>query len=175
MLTRSPDRGVSAGTEWEKLCRRGPGRPYALSNHDQTRHHPLCRRDAEARRGVAALLLTLRGAPFYYGEEIGLPQTFIPCKIQDPPGRRYWPIYRGRDGCRTPMPCDGSPGAGFTSGRPWLRLGPDASLRNVAAQRADPRSLLAFYQRLIRLRRETPALRLGRQTFLQEHPRGARG
>jgi len=165
--------------EWEKLLPPGAWPPYALSNHDQTRHITRYgRRDAEARaRVAAALLLTLRGAPFlYYGEEIGLPQTFIPRdEILDPPGRRYWPLYRGRDGCRTPMPWDGSPGAGFTSGRPWLRLGPDASLRNVAAQRADPRSLLAFYRRLIRLRRETPALRLGRQTFLQEQPREALG
>ncbi len=48
---------------------------------------------------AAALLLTQRGTPFvYYGEEIGLRD--VPLRrgqIVDPPGRRYWPIYKGRD------------------------------------------------------------------------------
>ncbi len=174
----NPEAFRRAIVEWEALLPPGAWPPYALSNHDLVRH--ISRygrgREAEARaRVAAALLLTLRGTPFlYYGEEIGMPQTRIPRgEIQDPPGKRYWPFYRGRDGCRTPMPWDGSPLAGFTTGRPWLRLGPDASTRNVAAQRGDADSLLHFYRRMIRLRRETPALRQGRQTFLQEQPREA--
>ncbi len=82
-------------------------------------------------------------------------------EIQDPPGKRYWPVYVGRDPERTPMQWDAGPNAGFTTGRPWLRVHPDSPRRNVAAQTADPASVLSFYQALLRLRRQAPALRAG--------------
>jgi len=82
-------------------------------------------------------------------------------EVMDPPGRKYWPIYKGRDICRTPMQWDGSRFAGFSSVNPWLRLHPDAAERNVAAQNADPASLLNFTRTLIALRRAHPALRSG--------------
>ena len=86
-------------------------------------------------------------------------------KLQDPVGKRFWPFYPGRDGCRTPMPwtADG----GFTTGEPWLPMNPDAATRNVAAQAADPGSLLSTWRRLLRLRRESPALRRGAQGPLE--------
>ena len=50
-----------------------------------------------------ALLLTLRGTPFlYYGEEIGMRDISLRRReILDPSGKKYWPVYRGRDGCRS--------------------------------------------------------------------------
>ena len=60
----------------------------------------------------------------------------------------------------------GGPGAGFTTGRPWLPVAPDAASRNVARQSADPDSILSFYRRLIWLRRETPVLGEGRQDLI---------
>jgi alpha-glucosidase len=121
---------------------------------------------------AAALLLTLRGTPFlYYGEEIGMREVHIPREeIQDPPGRRFWPLYKGRDGCRTPMQWDASEHAGFTRGIPWIRLAPDYRERNVAAQQDDPGSLLNFYRRLIWLRKATPALQRGSYRALVERP-----
>jgi alpha-glucosidase len=68
---------------------------------------------------------------------------------------------RGRDPERTPMPWDGGPGGGFTSGRPWLPVGEHNLLLNVAAQRDDPASMLTLHRRLLRLRRQTPALVTG--------------
>ena len=59
------------------------------------------------------------------------------------------------------MQWTGGPGAGFTAGRPWLRIGPDAATRNLAAQTADPDSVHAAYRRLLAARRESDALRLG--------------
>jgi glycosidase len=53
------------------------------------------------------------------------------------------------------------PQAGFTSGRPWLRLNPDYVTRNVAAQNDDPNSVLNYYRQMIYLRRASPALRQG--------------
>jgi alpha-glucosidase len=70
-------------------------------------------------------------------------------------------IGLGRDPERTPMQWDASPNAGFTSGTPWLPLADDYHSINVAAEQSDPRSMLALYQRLIALRRATPALEIG--------------
>ena len=113
---------------------------------------------------AAALLLTLRGTPYlYYGEEIGMRNSdpAARAQVRDAVGRTYWPFYKGRDGCRTPMQWDDSPTAGFSARpecAPWLPLHANAAWRNVAAQRQDPTSLLNWYRRLIELRRATPAL-----------------
>lgn len=150
---------------------------YVLSNHDLSRHasryggrHP----DAVA-RVAAAMLLTLRGTPFiYYGEEIGMQD--LPLRrnqILDPPGRRYWPFYKGRDPARGPMQWDGSPNAGFSRARPWLPTHPDCRTRNVAAQRQDQHSVLSFYRALLRLRAGSIALRRGAFQPLIRRPRQA--
>ncbi|MEA2174021.1 MAG: alpha-glucosidase [Blastocatellia bacterium] len=137
---------------------------YVLSNHDNPRAYDRYgdgqNNDLIAKL-LAAMLLTLRGSPFlYYGEEIGMtttePQTIE--EVQDPVGRRYWPANKGRDGERTPMQWDASAHAGFTSGRPWLKIPPSASQRNAAVEASDPESILDFYQSLLRLRRRSPAL-----------------
>ncbi len=142
----------------------GAGWPdVVLSSHDAIRH--ASRYDdpklGDARARVAAmLLLTLRGTPFlYYGEEIGMRNVEIPPeRLRDPLAVTLHPKL-SRDGCRTPMQWDGTPGAGFSSGEPWLPLG-DLE-RNAATQRDDPRSLLCLYRDLIDLRRRTPALHAG--------------
>jgi alpha-glucosidase len=135
-----------------------------LSNHDQPRSASRYDGpDGDARAKVAAtMLLTLRGTPFlYYGEEIGLHDVEVPAdEIQDPPARRsrsWW----NRDQARGPMPWGRGPNAGFSTGRPWLRMSPESSSRNVAAQGADPESILAHYRRLIWLRRSSEALSVG--------------
>lgn len=86
-----------------------------------------------------------------------------PDEIVDPPARWASPAFPwwNRDQCRTPMPWTGEPGAGFTTGRPWIRIGPDAARRNVAAQRGDPDSVLECYRRLLKARRRLPSLRRG--------------
>ena len=163
--------------KWETGLPPGAWPCYVLSNHDVTRHYSryAAGRWSDARAKVAAaMLLTLRGTPFlYYGEEIGMRQGSIPrAEIQDPPGKRYWPLYKGRDGCRTPMQWSDQPNAGFTTGKPWLRVSPDYPRVNVAAESQDPNSVLNFYQRLIWLRKATPALQRGSYEALIERPVG---
>ena len=151
----------------------GPDRwPTAVfSNHDQPRHvsrlaDPLdaAGRDAVA-RASAVLLLTVRGTPFlYYGEELGLGDVDVPPEESvDPPAARVGPDFDwwDRSRCRMPMPWSPGTGAGFTTGRPWLRMSPDVTTRNVEVERADPSSVLSFYRRLIALRAATPALQVG--------------
>jgi len=142
---------------------------YVLNNHDVSRSANRFRprfgsSEDDARLKVAAaLLLTLRGTPFiYYGEEIGMRDIPIRSRdeVLDPVGRRFWPFMKGRDGCRSPMQWEAAPNAGFSppGGQPWLPVHENAGARNVAAQQADPCSLLNFYRRLIALRRAVPAL-----------------
>ena len=142
-----------------------------LSNHDRPRHASRLAASAGTAdidaiaKAAALILLTLRGTPFlYYGEEIGMADVPIPPgEIVDPPARRDSPEFPwwNRDQCRTPMPWSGAPGAGFTTGRPWLRIGEEARTRNVRAQADDPQSVLATYRRVLAARRSTAALRGG--------------
>jgi alpha-glucosidase len=122
--------------------------------------------NGQARARVAAvLLLTLRGTPFVYaGDEIGMTDGEVPAdRVVD---------VDGRDPERTPMQWNASPGAGFTSGDPWLPLGRDAATVNVAAQRDDPASMLGLYRRLIRSRTGSAALRGGDYRSLPDAPDG---
>jgi alpha-glucosidase len=136
-----------------------------MSNHDLPRaasRYTRGENDAQARIAMA-LLLTLRGTAFmYYGEEIGMRDIRLPHrKILDPAGKKYWPIYKGRDGCRSPMQWNERQFAGFSSIKPWLPVNPDHIQRNVAAQEADPHSLLNFTKKLLSLRRNHSALHRG--------------
>ncbi len=146
----------------------------ALSNHDRerqaTRLSASVGRDREPDRdaiakAAAVLELTLRGTPFlYYGEEIGMVDVDIPRdEIVDPPALRAGPDFPwyDRSRCRTPMQWTSAPGAGFTTGRPWLRLAPDAAARNVERQLPDPDSVFSCYRRILAFRRSAPALQRG--------------
>ncbi len=150
---------------------------HVLSNHDQSRAlsrylRGLGSRGAEYENDVAkclaALLLTQKGTPFlYYGEEIGMRDGRIGRRdLQDPLGKKYYPLHPGRDRSRTPMQWDSTDGAGFSSGKPWLPINGDYRERNVAAQSADGASILSWYRSLIRLRKDSPALREGTIEFL---------
>ncbi|RPJ50176.1 MAG: DUF3459 domain-containing protein, partial [Chloroflexi bacterium] len=115
---------------------------------------------------AAAFLLTLRGTPFlYYGEEIGMRDIDLRRKedVLDPIGKTFWPLMKGRDGCRAPMQWSGAPNAGFSPPgvKTWLPVHPDAAHRNVEDQQDDPCSLYNWYKRLIALRRANVALTEG--------------
>ena len=131
---------------------------WVLGNHDRSR---LASRIGPAQARIAAmLLLTLRGTPtIYQGEELGMLDVPIaPELVQDPYERNLPGFGLGRDPVRTPMPWSSGANAGFTGGRPWLPLNPDADVLNVAAEAADPRSMLSLYRALIQLRRANEAL-----------------
>jgi alpha-glucosidase len=137
-----------------------------LNNHDQSRF--ISRNDwdgrGEERARVAAMLaLTMRGAAFlYYGEEIGMRDGEIDFqRLQDPVGKRYYPDNPGRDPERTPMQWAPGPGAGFTTGNPWLPISSDHVTVNVQSESQDPDSLLRLYRELIWLRKRSPALTEG--------------
>ncbi len=142
-------------TRYEAALPPGGWPNWVLGNHDRPR---IASRIGTAQARVAALLLlTLRGTPtLYMGDELGMVDTPIPeAEVQDPAEQREPGRGLGRDPERTPFPWQAGPGAGFTNGTPWLRIGTDAPL---SVQRADPASMVNFCRGLLALRRRHPAL-----------------
>lgn len=144
-----------------------------FSNHDVAR--PVTRwakgRDkAQVAKLGMALLMCLRGtALMYQGEELGLDDIDVTRdQIQDPFGTLYFPYFKGRDGCRSPMPW--APDvryAGFSTVEPWLPVGPEHPALSVTTQEADTGSTLAFSKRAIGLRKAHPVLQTGDITLLE--------
>jgi oligo-1,6-glucosidase len=76
-----------------------------------------------------------------------------------------------RDQGRTPVQWDASPGAGFTTGTPWLAINPDHTEVNAAAEVDDADSVFGHYRRLITLRHEDPVVTDGDfELLLEDHP-----
>ncbi|KAF1710388.1 alpha-glucosidase [Pseudoxanthomonas kalamensis DSM 18571] len=144
---------------------------WAISNHDVVRAVSRWGNgDAspELAAQLVALVCSLRGSVcLYQGEELGLPEADVPYEaLQDPYGKVFWPNFKGRDGCRTPMPWNDTGDAGFSSGTPWLPI-PDAHRQqSVAVQEADPGSVLNRVRTFLHWRRTQPALCEGRTRFL---------
>ena len=115
----------------------------------------------------AILLLTLKGTPFYYGDEIGMLNAHIPRKrIVDKYGKWFWPIYKGRDQSRTPMQWDASENAGFSAATSWLPLHKNYSRVNVAVESEDEKSVLVAYKKIISLRKAYLSLSCGEIDFV---------
>ena len=137
---------------------------WAFSNHDVVRHASRWNLGEEARRLYAALLLSLRGSVcLYQGEELGLTEAYVSFEdLQDPYGIRFWPKFKGRDGCRTPMPwISDNQNGGFSDTKPWLPVAVEHLTRAVGKQIQDEGSLLHFYRRMIGFRQGYPALTKG--------------
>jgi alpha-glucosidase len=144
---------------------------WALSNHDVER--------AVTRWGskdspphlatqLSALVCSLRGAVcIYQGEELGLSEASVPFEaLRDPYGIAFWPAFKGRDGCRTPMPWTAGPNGGFSTGTPWLPVFALHQAQAVELQERDRNSNLQAFRRLLRWRKQHPALMWGSIEFL---------
>ena len=138
---------------------------WAFSNHDVIRHATRWNTSDAGLRAMTTLMMCLRGsACVYQGEELGLREAEVAFEdLQDPYGIEFWPQFKGRDGCRTPMVWETSnANAGFTSSdRPWLPVSHEHTQMSVAVQEDDPDALLHHYRRAIALRHDNPALAKG--------------
>jgi len=156
-----------------------------FENHDQLRS---IERYGEAKKYwkqsgkmLATLLLTLRGTPYIYmGEELGMlnmTPIFQPNEWRDGVNNFIYKTLRSyhfpekmsltlvsnsnRDNSRTPIQWSASPGAGFTTGTPWIKVNPNYRTINAALEQDDPDSILAFYKEAIALRKKDPCLNYG--------------
>lgn len=134
---------------------------WVLGNHDQPRI--TSRVGVQQARIAAILLLTLRGTPtIYYGDEIAMRDVPIPFnEVQDPQGLNMPDKNLSRDPARTPMQWNNSEHAGFTEGKPWLRMDAAFARKNVQQEKDDPYSMLTLYHRLLQLRQQEAALHGG--------------
>ena len=144
---------------------------WAISNHDVER--VLTRwgnGNASPRLAnlMTAMVCSLRGSVcVYQGEELGLTEAELPYEsLRDPYGIAFWPNFKGRDGCRTPMPWDDSAHAGFSETDPWLPVDGKHAALAVARQEVDPDSVLRGFRRFMKWRAEQPALRWGAIRFI---------
>ena len=128
---------------------------WAFSNHDVARHISRWNLGREAACVYAALLLSMRGSVcLYQGEELGLTEAYVAFDdIQDPYGIRFWPKFKGRDGCRTPMIwTKDDRNGGFSDGKPWLPIPIEHLGQAASAQREDANSILNFYRDILAFR-----------------------
>ncbi|MES2777404.1 MAG: alpha-glucosidase [Bacteroidota bacterium] len=163
-----------------------------LANHDQARLVSRFGNDSPAFRDLSSKMLTtfilsMRGTPYYYyGDELGMTNAGFE-KIEDYNDVATLNEYQHqkniggdlakfmqeikfscRDNGRTPMQWDSSNHAGFTSGKPWLKLNANYQSLNVSAQEKDPNSCLHYFREMAKLRKESPALVYGKYTLLDK-------
>lgn len=148
-----------------------------IENHDEPRgvsHYiPEGECCEESKKMLAALNFMLRGLPFIYqGQELGMENVAF-SSIEEVDDISSLDEYRvaldaglspeealravsrfSRDNARTPMQWSDGKNAGFTTGTPWLRVNPNYTSINVAAQMDDPNSVRSFYKKLIALRKD---------------------
>ena len=151
----------------------------AFSNHDVVRHvsrwAPHGHEDRLTRQ-AALLLLTMRGSVcLYQGEELGLSEAEIGYDdLVDPYGIEFWPEFKGRDGCRTPMVWQAHVrNGGFsTAERTWLPVPAQHLAYAVDQQDTIEQSTLSFYRAVLRFRKENPVLIKGELDLVEDTPEG---
>lgn len=176
---------------WQEGMARGGGwNAVFWCNHDQPRI--VSRFGATGRywkasaKMLAAAIHLMRGTPYIYqGEEIGMTNADFTdiADYRDVESINYHDILRAsgrseeetmkiigarsRDNGRTPMQWTAGESAGFTTGTPWLGVNHNHAAINVEAEREDDDSILAFYRRLIALRKEHRIIAEGSIRFLE--------
>ena len=162
------------GRAWNMLYLENHDHPRIISRYGSEKFWK------ESGKTLAVSYLFQQGTPFVYqGQEIGMlnwkpanpdmyedVQTrynYAHSALKKSPEQRLQRLWRSsRDSARTPVQWDSSENAGFTTGNPWFYVNQNYKDINVAQQEADPDSILNFYRKAIKLRKELPVVRHGR-------------
>jgi alpha-glucosidase len=144
---------------------------WSIGNHDVARVMTRWG-DGETDPRLAKVLLamsaSLRGSLcIYQGEELGLTEAEIPFEsLQDPYGITFWPEFKGRDGCRTPMPWQAKKKfGGFSTATPWLPVPAEHLARAADVQEKPSDSTLNFYRGFLHWRKSQAVLKAGSIKF----------
>lgn len=180
--------------DWQRALADDGWNSLFISNHDLPRAVSRYGDDANFWRESATALATvnhlMRGTPYVYqGEEIGMTNAGFTEIGQyrdvetlglyaermeaggDPAAFLRGAAANSRDNARTPVQWTAGPGAGFTTGTPWIGVNPNHTTINVEAQSHDRTSVLAHYRRLIALRKEHPVIVHGDyMPYLEDDP-----
>lgn len=181
-------------TKWAEVIRQNGWAVQYFSNHDSARQVSCYGCDtpeyrADSAKLLATLIHTTPGTPFIYqGEEIGMTNVKYD-SIEDynccytlgdyhsmvasgasPKEALEILAPKSRDNARTPYQWDTTANAGFTTGKPWIKVNPRYEEINLEADRKSEDSIFAFYQKLIQMRKEDPAIVDGDLRFyLEDH------
>ena len=180
-------------SDWdETFAEKGWGSLF-LSNHDHPRSASRWGNDSpehwyNSTTMLQTFLLTMKGTPyFYYGDEIGMTNIRFE-NIEDYQDintlNRYELLTQqgmsletfienekdaSRDNGRTPMQWDGTPNAGFSEVKPWLKVHPNHKEGlNVASQEKDADSVLNYFRKMVQVRKDHLGLVYGDYTLLIE-------
>ncbi len=164
-----------------------------LANHDQARMVSRFGNDSPQFRAVSSkmlntFLLTMRGTPYIYnGDELGMTNAGF-TKISDYNDVALLNEYQhmknvgggdlnkflllagkeNRDNGRTPFQWSDSANAGFTTGKPWLKINPNYTTINASAEEKDPNSCLNYFKKMTKLRADNLVLVYGKYTLLDK-------
>lgn len=147
---------------------------WAFSNHDVERVASRWSDNGEINpaqcKMLTALLASLRGSVcMYQGEELGLGEANVAFEdLQDPYGITFWPNFKGRDGCRTPIPWENEQVdyAGFSENKPWLPVDTAHKSQSVAEQNSDKNSILNAYREFMAWRKTQAVMITGDIEFI---------
>ena len=175
--------------KWDKVFeRKGWGTVY-LGNHDFPRMVSRWGNDSPKYREISSkmlttFLLTMRGTPYYYfGDELGMTNIRFD-NIEDYQDIMTINLHKlissengdinefmesqkliGRDNGRTPFQWNDEENAGFTTGKPWLKINPNYTEINAEAQETDENSVLNYFRNLIKFRKKNLALVYGKSEY----------
>jgi alpha-glucosidase len=178
-------------TRWQKGLENKGWNALFIENHDKPRIVSTWGNDEEfwfqSATSLAAMYFLMQGTPFIYqGQEIGMTNVQFP-SIDDYDDVAVKNMYRlkreagvsheeimeiiwssSRDNSRTPMQWSNEPNAGFTSGTPWMKVNPNYVSINVGKQESDAESVLSFYKKMIRLKKENDVFTYGTYELVAE-------
>ncbi len=146
---------------------------WSISNHDVERvvsRWGTGRYNDELAKMLLTLTASLRGTIcVYQGEELGLTQASVSKEqLKDPFGIEFWPEFKGRDGCRTPMVWDSEKlYADFSTVETWLPIAPDHYSRCVKSQASNSQSVLNYYKNFLAWRKQQKPLIVGDIEFIE--------
>ena len=161
------------GKAWNALYIENHDHPRIISRYGSEKYHD------ESGKMLAAMYMLQRGTPFIYqGQEIGMTNMRLPDTDLYPdvmtqntvrilskfmlPSQVLKTVQEGaRDNSRSPVQWSAEKNAGFTTGTPWFQVNENYAQINVAAQEENPNSLLNFYRKLLRFRKENPVVLWG--------------
>lgn len=177
-------------TQWDQAVGKGWPTLY-LGNHDQPRMVSRFGSDQPEYRELSAkmlatFLLTMRGTPYWFaGDELGMTNVRFEHieEYNDIATRNHYKQLEetggdtvayledqketGRDNARTPFQWEDAPYAGFTTGKPWLKVNPDYPQVNAVAEERDPHSVLHYFRQAVALRKQHPGLIYGKYTLAE--------
>lgn len=179
-------------TRWDNAFKTKGWLSIFLANHDQPRMVSKFGNDSSEFRTICSkmlttFVLTMRGTAYYFqGDELGMVNIrfdsisdyndidtinkyeFIKSQHGDLEDFLEEQKQASRENSRTPFQWNTTPNAGFTEGKPWLKVHPNHTTINAESQENDADSTLNFFRTLVQLRKKEPTLIYGSYTLLDE-------